>query len=163
MPDRYRGRTDVRTRKGAKTAFSAVMRALSDYALLAIPTDSDHISEPVDPIRYARRVRALAQEVTFRAVVKSLESGATWSEVAAALGHRDECGRPDEQAVRVMYETAYHDWKRGVPQAWTPDGCMPVAPDADGDPEVVARSLDAWFTMRTGGGPNLHVVSGHLS
>jgi hypothetical protein len=162
MPDRHTGRTSVRTRKGARTAFSAVLRALSDYALTAVPTDSDRHAEPKEWITIARRVRALSQETTFRAVVLALESGASWYEVAGWLGHRDEYNRPDEDAVRRMFELPYEEWKNGVAQAWTPDDCIPVAPDAEGDPDAVAQSLDAWYTMRTGGGHNLHVVSGNL-
>jgi hypothetical protein len=162
MPDNPPSRTRVRTRVAARTALSAVMRAASDYALTVVPTDSDRHAQPKEWLAIARRTRALSQEATFRCVVLALESGASWFEVAGWLGHRDEGGLPNERAVRDMYEPAYIEWKSGTPQSWTPEDCLPVAPDADNDPDALAASLDAWYQMRTGGGPDLKVVSGHL-
>lgn len=139
-----------RNRRGARTAFSAVMRALSDYALTTVPTDSDQYAAAREWIVIARRVRAMTQEVGFRAVVLALESGASWHEIAAAFGYRDDEGYPDEIAIRAIYEDAYAEWRAGVTQPWTPPGCQPVAPDADTDPDVLIPDLDAWYARRTG-------------
>lgn len=165
MPDRSPGRVILRDRVRARVALSAVLRTLSDYAMAAVPATADAHGDPTDALVVSRRMQAILLEVKFRSVVVGLVYGATWYDVARTLRVVDADGQPDERGVREVYEDFYEHWKAGEEQVWTPQGGIPVCPEADDDPLAVAASLDRWYAARHRDGsirPDEQVVSGPL-
>lgn len=161
MPDRLTpaGRTTttapattMSARNRARVAFATLCAALSDWAVMAVPTRTDHHDSPLAAIETARRGKTLCQTMQFYAVVKALEEGRTWDEIAEA------CRLPDAEAAKVIYEKKYQAFVKGDPDPWTPDGMRSAIPPAlrdHLDNEAGAAWLDEWFIERSHGDGSL--------
>lgn len=148
--------TTTRTRRDARIAYASVAAALSDWALMAVPTRTDEHAGPADFVEMARRVKLLGQHMQFLGVVMMLEEGREWGEVAQACGFRDERNRPDAAAAKTIYESKYDSWMHGEGDAWTPPGIRSAVPaSTHGDPDAEAALLDEWYIQRSQGDGSL--------
>src|SRR4051794_33440276 len=77
MPDRLapagHTTTSMTARNRARVAFGTLCAVLSDLAVMAVPTRTDHYDSPLAAIETARRGKLICQTMQFYAVVKALE------------------------------------------------------------------------------------------
>lgn len=126
----------------ARLAYAVASREVADYAR-GLVGDTATPMLPGERIRAARRLRVLALSVLDRAVLVELAAGASWANVADALG------LPEAEVRRRYQETAAR-WVSGQ----SPDeadldlsiyGDFSTGLHPDSDPEGMAAALDAWY------------------
>lgn len=89
-------------------------------------------------IAKTRRVRALAQALVDRAVMAEIAGGASWSDLADALG------MPAEDCHRI-YAPTWEVWLEHGSEPELDRGDREVGTGRDFDPEGTAESLDQWW------------------
>lgn len=125
--------TYVRTR----LALAVAARELADLARGIV----GDVSTPMlrgERIRSARRLRMHTWTLVDRAVLSELADGATWDEVAAALGI------PLEEAQR-RYAQTWVQWRAGHTDGDDDFGDFGVGLRGDLDLEGTAEALDQWW------------------
>lgn len=100
-----------------RIALGMMVREAVEYALQLIPTEGDGQLRPGEMIRAVRQLRALDLTPLQLAVAWEIAGGATWAEVAAALGLT-------EDDARGRYQESSGRWLANEP---VPPG--PVLPD----------------------------------
>ena len=87
-----------------RVAFAEQAAQVSDYTRALVPEGiGEEDSRPGEYIVFARRARAHVNELLQRAVMLERARGASWEQIAAALGHPVDW-------VRETYEPAYERW-----------------------------------------------------
>jgi hypothetical protein len=120
-----------------RVAFAEAAAQVSDYTR-ALVTEGigEEDSRPGEYIVFARRARAHVNELVQRAVMLERARGASWEEIAAALGHPVEW-------VRDEYEPAYERWlvEGGAP--WQLEDVEGRRVDSQPPPPSVAQTTRA--------------------
>lgn len=141
---------DVRADPGAMTArgrariaLGMVLRRIAEHARALIPTYGDSELRPGELIRAVRTLRAYDLTPLELAVAVELMDGATWAQIAAALGlpQADARARYGEKAAR---------WAAGEPAPpgpVLPGGALPAGlpPTPDRVGWAAAAELEAWY------------------
>ncbi|MFJ7004162.1 hypothetical protein ACIQU7_23485 [Streptomyces albidoflavus] len=109
----------------ARIAAARAHRDLSDLARQAL-ADTAVPSSASERIERSRRLRQMTNQITDLTVLAEALGGASWEEIAGALGRRDP------GTVRAEYEEAVSEW-----QALTEEQMVAAA---DG-----IEALDAWY------------------
>ncbi|MFG1976970.1 hypothetical protein ACGFJC_47225 [Nonomuraea fuscirosea] len=123
-------------------AFSSVLRLLADNATTLVPTTVQRRRGTAGRTRATVEMRRILNELMDRAITADLGEGATWPELAAALG-------VDPEIAVLRY--AHLDWQHLDDDAhatWAqyhrscPEQLHDFCPS---DPAVAARQLDTWY------------------
>jgi hypothetical protein len=126
-------------RPAARVFYSATAAGAADYARALVPVVAEDDMETGTYIAQARHLRAWALEVLGAAVLAERSRGATWTQVAAALGY-------DVDAVRARWEPVEQAWLAG--EDVEIDGltlrALTEPPASRADARKVAERLDAW-------------------
>ncbi|CAM5235227.1 hypothetical protein [Streptomyces griseomycini] len=109
----------------ARIATARALRDLSDLARQEVAATAEPLS-PAERIRRARRLRQMTNEIIDRVVLAEALAGASWEEIAGALGLRDP------GTVEREYAEDVAEW------AALPEDEMEA--EAEG-----AEDLDAWY------------------
>ncbi len=124
-----------------RLAFSQACRDLSDLARAHVPTSADGHQGPGELVGEALRLIHCAEYAMRMAVVAERLRGASWAQMADALGLSPDSvsGRyaDAEREVRDALLFPDRDGRDGTPGWW-------ACPDGLDDPEATARDLDAW-------------------
>lgn len=138
--------TSLTARARCRIALGLMARAAIEQLRSLIPTEGDAQLRPGELIRAVRRARALDLTPLEYAVVWELASGATWAQIAGALGL-------SEALARARYEERAGRWLANEPVPPGPvlaDGSRPTGlpPTPDGITRGHAAELEAWY-LRT--------------
>lgn len=129
--------SDKSTYVRARIALAVAARELADLARGVV----GDVSTPMvtgERIRAARRVRMQTWTLLDRAVLAELSDGATWVDVAQALGV------PAEEAER-RYAQTWAEWSAGRADDGDDFGDFGIGLRGDLDLEGTAESLDQWW------------------
>jgi hypothetical protein len=126
-------------RPAARVFYSATAAGAADYARALVPVVAEDDLEDGTYIAQARHLRAWALEVLAAAVLAERTRGATWRQVAAALGY-------DVDAVRARWEPVEQAWLAG--EDVEIDGLtlrgLTEPPASRADARKIAERLDTW-------------------
>ena len=114
----------------ARVGLAVSARDVADMAR-GIVGDSSTDYHPGERIRSSRRIRLAALAVVDQAVIAELSEGASWDEVAAALGV------PRETAI-AQYSAAWIDWSARFPG-------HPNDSSDDRECAETAETVDMWW------------------
>ena len=128
---------DITARARVATAASA--RELADDARAQVARAAD--GPAVELVREWRRLRVEALAGLDCAVILMLLEGASWADVACALGR-------DEAVVRAQYLPQLHAWTSGVDAQAVPVD-LTARVRNDDDPVTTAHALDQWLARHT--------------
>ncbi|WP_431959424.1 hypothetical protein [Actinacidiphila sp. bgisy160] len=129
---------DVRPADRALVAAAVSAWEISDYARALVGAAG--MPQSVETrIQAARQLRVLTLELLDRTVLAEVLGGASWEEVAAALGLTPE-------TTQSRYEETARVWARPEAATWTAPGEA-----GDRDVEGTAAALDAWYARHRDG------------
>lgn len=121
----------------ARLALAVASREVADLARGVV----GDVSTPMvtgERIRSARRIRLQAGVLVDRAVLAELSDGASWTDVATALGI-------DADLARARYEQTWAEWRAGGVDDDPDFGDFGVGLRGDLDLDGTARTLDQWW------------------
>lgn len=149
-PARLSSRAEIGLQRRTLLARCIAARDAHQYALAFVGAFGEEEETGAGDILAARRLSMLVQRYRVLAVLTArIVRGATWPQVAAALG-------VEESMARGMYADVESRWRAGDPAPWNPQtaggAAMRVAPPIVIDPariDDVAAELDGYFAAHT--------------
>lgn len=169
-PDAEREHARLQRKTRAALAFS--VHELHAYTLALLATFGEEDFEPTSDLALSRRVGALFQQYKTMSVITAVVvRGASWAQVAAALGM-------EEGTARALFGEAVARWCNGDPAPWAPVVQTPAGRAVRArtcgipvhDLEWIVRELDGYYLRFARGAKDplarldgeLHPVSGGL-
>lgn len=123
----------------ARLALSSVAADVSEAAAATVPTVSDDFARPYEFVQDAARLVSAAQQVLVRAVVYARDAGASWDDIAEAVG-------TSADEVLRRFSVAIERWEDALNRPLERSGSYLISrlPDGADRPDWHADYLDQW-------------------